>query len=156
MQESGITIVSLPELNPKETMLRALCDVDNASASTTPSAEEWKPMPFEEWRRYVLEGPGFTPDAFFVALDGDRPVGLAFLERRAGGYADNGYTGVHPDYQGRGIARALKLRTVEWAQAHDIEYIATGNDVNNKPMLAINVDLGYEPLPATIEFVKAL
>jgi GNAT superfamily N-acetyltransferase len=156
VRESGIRILSLTELNPDEDMLRAICDIDNASAMTTPSSEEWNPTPFEEWKRYVTSGPGYAPDAFFVALDGNRPIALSFLELRTGGHASNGYTGVHPDYQGRGIARALKLRTVEWAQANGIDYIGTGNDPNNKPMLAINQDLGYEFLPAMLEMVKSL
>lgn len=154
--QSGVTLISLAELKPDEAMLRAICDVDNASTAAMPSSEEWRPMPFEEWKRYVLEGPGYLPEAFFVALDGDQPVGVAWLEKRSGGFAENGYTGVHPRYHGRGIARALKLRTVEWAQANDIEYIVTGNDVHNAPMLRINDEIGYQPLPAHVEMVKTL
>jgi GNAT superfamily N-acetyltransferase len=156
VEESGIRILSITELNPDEAMLQAICDTDNASAATTPSSEEWSPTPFEEWKKYVTDGPFYQPDAFFVALDGDRPAGVAWLEMRTGGYADNGYTGVHPDYQGRGIARALKLRTVQWAQSNGVTYIGTGNDPNNGPMLAINGDLGYQPLPAMLEMVKTL
>jgi mycothiol synthase len=81
-------------------------------------------------------------------------VGLAFLQMRAGSIADNGYTGVDRLYRGRGIARALKLRTVEWAREHGVEAIVTGNDVDNKPMLGINIELGYRPLPANIEYVR--
>jgi hypothetical protein len=45
---------------------------------------------------------------------------------------------------------------VQWAQRNGIEYIGTGNDPNNGPMLAINGDLGYQPLPPTLELVKTL
>lgn len=156
VRESGIRIVSLRELAPDEEMLRALCATDNASAASIPSSEEWVDMPFDEWRKYVLGGPGYDPDAFFIALDGERPVGLSSLELRPRNTASTGYTGVHPDYRRRGIASTLKLQIVEWAQEHGIEIIFTGNDVNNKPMLAINLALGFQLTVANVEMAKTM
>jgi GNAT superfamily N-acetyltransferase len=82
-------------------------------------------------------------------------VGLARL-RRQGNAAVNAYTAVDPAYRGRGIARALKLRTVLWARATGLEYLYTGNDIENRRMLAINSRLGYTPLPASVEMIKVL
>lgn len=156
VEEAGLRIATLAELGTDEALLRSICDLDNASARHVPSATEFKPIPFEQWTHYVFGGPGQSLDTFWVAMDRDRPVGLAILQMRAGNAADNAYTGVHPEYHGRGIARALKLRTVEWARAHGVRAIMTGNDPSNAPMLAINVDLGYTPLPANVEMVKVL
>jgi GNAT superfamily N-acetyltransferase len=156
VRESGIRIVSLTEFAPDEAMLRALCATDNASAASIPSSEEWVDMPFDEWKRYVLGSPGYDPDAFFVALDGERPVGLSFLELRPRNTATTGYTGVHPEYHRRGIARALKLHVVQWAQERGIKAIFTGNDVNNKPMLAINLELGFQPTVTNVEMAKTI
>jgi GNAT superfamily N-acetyltransferase len=73
-----------------------------------------------------------------------------------GGAAGNNLTGVDPVYRGRGIARALKLKTIEWAREHDVESIYTQNDIENRRMLAINISLGYKPLPTEVEMVKDL
>jgi len=50
----------------------------------------------------------------------------------------------------RGIAWALKLNTVKYAQENGYERIKTWNDTENQPMLSINLRLGFQPLPATI------
>ena len=57
-------------------------------------------------------------------------------------------------FRGRGVARALKLRTVRWAQENEIQFIDTANDAENARMLAINVRMGYKPLPAREEWLK--
>jgi GNAT superfamily N-acetyltransferase len=154
--ESGIRIATLEELGMSEGLLRALWQVDNESSVDIPSSEKWTPMRYEEWHTFNIAFPGSRPDSYWVALDGDRPVGVASLQIREGGFADNGYTGVVPGYRGRGIARALKLKTIEWAREHGIHSIITGNDPNNEPMLAINQELGYQPLPADLEMVRTL
>jgi len=59
-------------------------------------------------------------------------------------------------HRGRGIARALKHYQIEWARRHGVDYLFTENDVSNTPMLRINTDFGYRPLPAKLEVVKDL
>jgi mycothiol synthase len=70
--------------------------------------------------------------------------------------AATGYTGVLRAYRGRGVATALKVAAVQWARARGMAYIYTGNDLTNAPMLAINSQLGFEPLPASAQLVKHL
>jgi GNAT superfamily N-acetyltransferase len=90
------------------------------------------------------------PEWSWVALDGDRPVGVAYVNRVTETSAGNQFTGVHPDYQGRGIARALKMRVVDWARANGVAWLYTGNDATNTRILEINARMGYTPLPAPI------
>ena len=101
-----------------------------------------------------LERPGFSPATFWVALHGDRVVGLAQLRDRGDGFAENAYTAVDRQYRGRGIARALKLQGVEWARRNGVRRLITWNDAGNAPMLAVNMAMGYRPLPGTIELVR--
>jgi ribosomal protein S18 acetylase RimI-like enzyme len=54
-----------------------------------------------------------------------------------------GVTAVHPDYRGRGIARALKLRTLEYARQHVYREIRTQMDETNAPMLHVNQAIGF-------------
>jgi GNAT superfamily N-acetyltransferase len=89
-------------------------------------------------------------------VDGERPVGLARLQRKGQNAAFNAYTGVDRAYRGRGIARALKQRTIEWSRQNGVDFHYTGNDTENKRMLAINIQLGYQLLGAMIEVSKDL
>ena len=67
-----------------------------------------------------------------------------------------GLTGVRRAARGRGIAMALKLRTVRYALDRGVEHIKTWNDQYNRPMLAINEALGFERQPAWITYEKDL
>jgi GNAT superfamily N-acetyltransferase len=155
VQESGIRITTLDQLTVDRALLEELRALDQEVTVDIPGEEDYQAPPLDEWKLW-MEMPGMTHDIFWVALDGDKIIGMAPLQRRAGGYADNAFTAVARAYRGRGIARALKLRTVEWAQQNGIRYIITGNDPANKPMLAINIDLGYQFLPANIQLAKEL
>lgn len=157
LARDGIRIVTLAQIGlDDDPFLHALHEVTDNSARDIPSSEKYTSSPYELWYRDEIEGPGKSPHSIFIAVDGNRPVGVAFMERDSDTTAGNDYTGVDRDYRGRGIARALKYRTIEWARANGIEYIYTGNDVDNQRMLAINIRLGYEPLPSSQEVVKHL
>ncbi len=58
-------------------------------------------------------------------------------------------------YRRRGIATALKLRTIDYAQQHGARSITTGNEENN-PMYQINLALGFQPKPAWISYRKQI
>lgn len=153
----GIRITTLEDLGTDdEDVMRAVCRMEGVTERGIPGSEEYRPPIFEEWREEQLHGPGKSPRWFWVASDGERPVGLSRLRLRGERMAMNAYTGVDPEYRGRGIARALKLRTIEWARANGIERIYTGNEVTNRPILAINISLGYEALPAEIEMIREM
>ena len=95
--------------------------------------------------------PGIPADAFWIAIDeasGD-VAGYASLSFAAGSttVAYHDMTAVRRAWRGRGIAAALKRATIAWAVGHDLEALDTGNDVENAPMRAVNLALGYRPLP---------
>ena len=112
---------------------------------------------FEDWQMHWTKAPAFMPDAFFVAIDRDgRWLGLSNLERQLedGTFVWQGLTGVRRDARGRGVAMALKLRTVAYAQGMGVDHIKTWNDQKNRPMLAINEAMGFEKQPAWIALEK--
>jgi GNAT superfamily N-acetyltransferase len=94
---------------------------------------------------------GIPRDAFFLALDdaSDEVVAYASLCYAAGSttIAFHDMTAVRPAYRGRGIAATLKRATIAWAVEHGLEALDTGNDEHNAPMRAVNLALGYRPLP---------
>jgi GNAT superfamily N-acetyltransferase len=154
---ADIRVRSIAELGLDDEFLRQVQLMEHETARDLPSAEEQgEPSPFETWREDKLFSPGRTPEMFFVAIHGDQPVGLARLHQRSTKVLNNGYTGVDRAHRGRGVARLLKLKTIQWAQRQGCEWIYTGNDVENERMLAINIRLGYEPLPGLVLVVMEL
>lgn len=156
LHERGIRLARLAEVQPDDALLRVLHAVMDETAADIPSVEPFAGDTFEAWRRRYIERPGMSLEWIWVALEGDRPVGAAFLRRYNAQAASNSYTGVSRTHRGLGIARALKLEQIAWAREHDVRTIFTGNESQNAPMLAVNMALGYEFLPAQIELGKEL
>ena len=77
---------------------------------------------------------------------------MAYYPERNSAY--NAFTGVERDYRGRGLAQALKLLAVRFAQHYGAAYIRTNNDSQNAPMLAVNRKLGYRPEPGKYRLVN--
>jgi RimJ/RimL family protein N-acetyltransferase len=113
-------------------------------------------MDFDQFRAIELDTEDAIPEANFLALDGDRLVGVSRVGHDANepGVLQQEFTGTDPDYHGRGIALALKLLTVEYARDHGIREIRTQNDTANGPMLHINDRLGFKREPGVIVFER--
>jgi GNAT superfamily N-acetyltransferase len=94
---------------------------------------------------------GIPKDAFFIAVDAatGEVVGYASLiyDAASTAVAYHDMTAVRRAYRGRGIATALKRATIAWAVEHGLEALDTGNDEENAPMRAVNLALGYTPVP---------
>ncbi len=104
-----------------------------------------------EFRARDVDRQGVPKDAFFVAVDSRTggAVGYACLLMQAGSttVAYHDMTAVLRAYRGRGIARELKHATIDWAIRNGLTALETGNDEANAPMRAVNMRLGYEPMP---------
>ena len=97
-----------------------------------------------------------APEAFFLARIEAECVGLSFLgPEEVAGEVRQGDTLVHPSWRRRGIATALKVRTVEWARAQGYTAILT-NTANAGGMLAINLSLGFERLEGEVRLARDL
>ena len=121
-----------------------------------PSTEPFTKPTIAEFEEMVLRDPALDEEAFFVALTDDGSlIGMSNLWRNdpEGKRLDTGLTGVVRSYRRRGIATALKLRTVEYAQANGAETIRTSNE-EDSPMIALNLKLGFEPEPAWVDYTK--
>ncbi len=104
-----------------------------------------------------VEAPNVSLDRWWVALDGDEPVAMSYLSYPpVRGFVWTNFTGSHPRYRGRGIARAVKLQTLAQAVELGVTEVRTDNDSTNAPMLHINQALGYEAIPGYAGFEKRL
>ncbi|MCW2950245.1 MAG: hypothetical protein JWN41_1258 [Thermoleophilia bacterium] len=146
----GVEIVSFaerPDLKRDAwaALVAALPDVPGDEPQAIPTFEKWTES---------HSGPQHRDDARFVALLDGRVVGLGELELPAiaarDGRAWHGFTAVHPDARGRGVALALKQRTIAWARDAGLSTLRTENEARNAPMRHINALFGYQPVPARV------
>jgi len=112
---------------------------------------------FEDYTKFFFESPNFIPEACFIAVDKGEYVGMSNLFHNPGQppVIHTGFTAVLGSHRRRGIATALKLYAITYAQQHGYQAIKTGNEENN-PMLAINLTLGFTPQPAWLDFQKII
>ncbi len=119
------------------------------------SGEPLDPGSLEAFTARDVDRVGIPKDGFLVAVDegSGHVVGYASLIFAPGSrvLAYNDMTAVRPAFRGRGVATALKQATIAWAIGHGLEAIETGNDVENAPMRAVNLALGYTPIPDVLE-----
>jgi GNAT superfamily N-acetyltransferase len=104
-----------------------------------------------EFRARDVDRPGIPAGGFAIAIERatGAVVGYASLLMKAGspGVAYHDMTAVVRSWRGRGLATALKQRTIGWAIRNGLTALETGNDEDNLPMQAVNRRLGYLPLP---------
>ncbi len=122
-----------------------------------PSHASLAQQTFEKFEERSLRAPGFNAGAHFIALDGDRWVGASSLWVPQGepDKLYTGLTGVVRSHRRQGIALAMKVQGIVFAQQVGAKIIQTDNAENN-PMYWLNLQLGFEPQPAWLDFRKEL
>jgi GNAT superfamily N-acetyltransferase len=158
--KQGIRIVTLAdEMQRDPAALQKAFELNEDCRMDIPSVDPPTRHTFDEFRREDIDAPSALLDAFYLAIDKDgRYVGVSNLFRSLDDptFIWQGITGVRREARGKGIAMALKLRTVRYAVDKGIEHIKTWNDVHNRPMLSINEAMGFAKQPAWISYEKDL
>jgi mycothiol synthase len=132
---------------------RRLYDLDAQLWADVPFGLTGTVPTFEEYQVLELADPDFLPQATFVALDGDRWIGLGAL--MAGpGFLVNSMTGVAREWRGRGLARWLKLHTIRWALERGAPELRTFNDAINDAILGLNQSLGFRVESVEVRYRK--
>jgi GNAT superfamily N-acetyltransferase len=154
----GIRIVTLAETRAEDPeCLRAIYDMANEIGPDIPSPDVFTPTTYEMFLSGI-DSPSSVPDAYFLARAGTRYVGISNLWRSEGSpdVLYQGLTGVLREYRGRGLAWAMKMRTIAYAREHGFRQIRTWNNTMNRPILNINEALGFVKQPVWITFEKEL
>lgn len=134
---------------------RKLWDLNWVFTQDEPRPDTPKRAPFDEYVAETFDSPSFSPHSWFVAVDGEQYVGFSQLwpNHNNADLLSTGWTGVDRPYRRRGIAIALKLFAIDYANQNNIQRIETDNEETN-PMYQINIKLGFQPLPAWVEYRK--
>ncbi|HMQ33886.1 MAG TPA: GNAT family N-acetyltransferase [Chloroflexaceae bacterium] len=105
----------------------------------------------EEFAAFAVESPRALLDAFFVVRDGDRYVGLSFMQPAdAPGTLGQELTGTLPAYRGMGLAKLLKELTIDYARRRGYTRIVTWVEDQNAGMVAINLAYGFAREPGLV------
>ena len=158
--KEGIRIATLAdEMRRDSSALQKAFELCEDCRMDIPSVDPPTRHTFEEFRREDIDAPSAILEAFYIAIDKDgRYLGVSNMFRSLDDptFLWQGITGVRREARGRGVAMALKLRTVRYAIAEGIEHIKTWNDIHNRPMLSINEAMGFAKEPAWISYEKDL
>ena len=63
--------------------------------------------------------------------------------------------GVLKEYRRKGVATALKIKAIQALLEKGVTELRTDNEENN-PMYKINVELGFKPVPFSLEYMKEI
>jgi ribosomal protein S18 acetylase RimI-like enzyme len=144
LRERGIEIKPITELASDPERDRKLWALDDELEQDIPSLDEQTPFGYEQFVEKFLRNPQMPHEAYFIALHDGEYIGLTALWRPS---LEEGLisslTGVKRAYRRQGIALALKLRTIAYAQEQGKPYIKTWNDSPNEGMIALNERLGF-------------
>ena len=114
--------------------------LDDAYSSGEP---DYEPLPFDDWRTFMLGDPSYDPSAWFLAAAGDEIVGAALTWKE--GFVKD--LVVSPHWRRRGLGKALMLRTFAEFRDRGIERVTLKTDSTN-PTQAVRL---YEHLGMAIE-----
>ena len=153
MSGLGVDLITLDSWSDPD-KLRLLHALDARTRQDIPTSLPILAEAFGDFARRT-QSPDRRPDRTWVALAGRQPVAMTYLKfPPVRGTVWTGYTCAHPDFRGRGIARAVKLQSLAQAAGLGVPVVRTDNDGENAPMLHINQRLGYEPRPGFVEHHK--
>lgn len=99
MRQQGITILTYPELTAADPLWQRKCyEMQSESMTGMPRVTTQNNRSFEQYVQQIFEKSSFIPEAFFVALDQGRYVGLSNLtnENDDPTRLSTDYTGVSP------------------------------------------------------------
>jgi len=142
----GISITTLSaEFQADPECLPKLYELKRLIVQDIPAPDQITFASYEEFVGYMKHSE-FLPDAYFIAKDGNRYIGISNLWRSKGEPEKlyQGVTGILREYRRRGIATALKVKTIEYARNHGYRFIVTQNASVNIEMLTLNEKLGFK------------
>lgn len=139
---AGLRVVPLDQAGPE-----AVWACHQEAAADDPSGLT-RQMPLQEFLATQWRTPVHRPDLGRAVVEGGAVLAYSQVDV-ADDRAWNAMTGCLPDHRGRGLARLAKHRALNALACAGVTVCSTGNDEQNRPMLAVNDRLGYRPTGST-------
>jgi GNAT superfamily N-acetyltransferase len=154
--DPSIEITTLAQLLVDDPECRAkLYDADWEWLQDIPLPSPPTRLPRDVWEKQMLENPKVLAGAWFIAVEDGRYVGSTMFRRVNEEVLYTGLTAVSRSHRRRGLATALKVKAIAYAREHGYKQITTDNEEKN-PMFQLNLQLGFVPKPAGLDYVKEL
>ncbi|MGZ8273441.1 MAG: hypothetical protein ACXWUM_05965, partial [Burkholderiaceae bacterium] len=153
---SGVRIATFRQLRLAHADAgRRLYDLDTTLWADVPFGLTGDLPEYEDYVAAEIDHPDFMPAATFIALDGDRWIGISALVRGPG-FLLSSMTGVLREWRRRGLARWLKLHTLRHALECGAVEIRTFNDSINPAILTLNAFFGFRVTAVQLRYRKEL
>ena len=150
---AGIRLTTLADWRDPAA-LKKLLELSNLTVQDVPHTLPILDETYEDFERR-MHAPDRPWDRVWIGLHEERPVSMSYLKfPPVRGPVWTSYTCTHPEYRGRGLARAVKLQGLAQAARLGVPVVYTDNDSENAPMLHINERLGYVRRPGFVEHHK--
>jgi len=154
LQSSGLTVTTVAELGDDEATRFKLWEIEHITDHDIPNVNVADLPTWEDAQKVMFTASYYDPAGEFVALDGDRFVGLSGIAELTPGSYYNQHTCVLSEYRGRGIAVGLKALALDYARRRGGKTCRTNNNEDNQPMLAINQKFGFVSQPGWLELQR--
>lgn len=148
----GVTVTPFSKVEPE-----AVFSVDAASVVDEPGNTAADDLDYDEWYDSVWESPSLDKEASTLVVVDGVPAAYTNVEvdQRSHRMWSNG-TGVLREHRGKGLAKIAKAVAVRRAAERGVTAAYTSNDEVNKPMLAVNEWLGYQPCAAQFSYLRTV
>jgi RNA polymerase sigma factor (sigma-70 family) len=160
IEEQGITITTFAEERERDPRcVEKLYELTTLLRQDDPARDPLAPPAYNAREALLwLEMPYVLPEAYFIARRGDEYVGVAdvsLFEAVPGGLTQ-GFTGVKREYRSDGLATALKINEILYAQSHGYKIIQSFNKPEQVAIRALNEKLGFALMFAHVTLEKCL
>jgi GNAT superfamily N-acetyltransferase len=158
LSSEGFEILALQELEDVGVdWRRPFYEMELELDQDIPVPEPLLPEPFEEFAERSKNPLRYPLDSLFVARQNGELVGVSMLypSRVVPERMHTGLTGVRRPYRRKGLARAMKVRAMQWAKEHGKRTVFADNEQDN-PMLQLNRSLGFAEFKREYSFQKVI
>lgn len=159
LRATGVELTTLvAEGADREEVRRECFRLHNASEKGMPGVGPRTSPTYEEFVQLEPSGPGYFPEGIHLAKLGPEYVSMTVLHREETrpDVLIVGWTGTDPRYRGRGIATALKRRSIEFARDAGFTAVETRNDYRNTKTWTINELVGFRTIHTWSSCEKSL
>ena len=155
----GLRLEPLDSLGRDPQWSERLYELDWLLFQDIPMGQALTKRALDTWLAEELHGPSVRLGLSFALVDDAMSdphagpyVGYTTLGQSPGGFYYIGMTGVRREYRRKGLARALKLASMQALQAAGGGEIRTFNDPPNVAMISMNRSLGFVQQPDRVRY----